>query len=68
MNLTYIKKLMMNSAKSIFPQNLLNYLIIEKIKKITQLQKIIKSGGLDYKAKSEKKKFLKSIFVTSYFF
>ena len=44
----------LHQLKSIFPQNQLNYLIINKLKEINQLQNIIKSGVLDYKAKSWK--------------
>ena len=40
-----------------FPQNQLNYLIIDKLKQINQLQSIIKSGKLDYKSKTGKNCF-----------
>ena len=40
-----------------FPQNQLNYLIIDKLKQINQLQNIIKSGKLDYKSKTGEKCF-----------
>ena len=40
------------------PQKQLNNLIIDKLKEISQLQNIIKSGEMDYESRAGKNKFL----------
>ena len=55
----------LNKIKSIFPQNELKNLTIDKLKEIMQLQNIIELNGLNYKAKTGRKnnfnKYLLSI-------
>ena len=44
----------LKEIEGIFPQNLMNYLIRAKLKKIVELQNIIEKGGLKDKSKVEK--------------
>ena len=47
----------LDQLKYILLENQFNYLIIDKLKKINELQNIIKSGEMDYESRTDKQDF-----------